>query len=168
MGVKENRDSVTVLDVLKQSSFRTQTDLDALKDVLTWFDQFQSLPIDTMVWLQCQLALIEGFTNAVRHAHHTLPADTPIEVEVSATGQFMDIKIWDQGPGFDFDATLRRKLATTNQDSEGGRGLRIMQRVADRVQYQRFSDQRNCLYIRKYFQKKTASEGAVQPQGHNG
>lgn len=141
--------SVVVLDVLKQSSFRTPTDLDALKDVLAWFDQFQSLPMDHEVWLQCQLALTEGFTNAVRHAHQGCPPETPIEVEVVATEAAVDLKIWDRGPGFDFDGMLRRKLATTDQDAEGGRGLRIVHRVADEVQYQRLPNQQNCLYIRK-------------------
>jgi serine/threonine-protein kinase RsbW len=149
-------ESVAVLDILKQSSFRTPTDLDALKDVLAWFDQFQSLPMDHEVWLQCQLALTEGFTNAVRHAHHDCPPDTPIEVEVVATPEVMDLKIWDRGPGFDFEAMLRRKLATTDQDAEGGRGLRIIHRVADEVRYQRFPNQQNCLYLRKVLTPQSA------------
>lgn len=136
--------------ILKQSRYQTKTDPKALKGVLNWFDSFRNGSIPQDVWLQCQLALIEGFTNAVRHAHSGLPDDTPIELEITTTPDYLDIKIWDQGPGFDFQAMLNRKLETTTADSEGGRGLRIMYRVADIVEYSKTPDQRNCLHIQKH------------------
>lgn len=145
------------MHILKQSIYETQTDPQALKGVLSWFDQFHSLPIPQEDWLQCQLALIEGFTNAVRHAHRGLPRDTPVAIAVSVTDTYLDIQIWDQGPGFDFQAMLNQKLKTTTSDSEGGRGLRIMYRVADRVEYTRDPDQRNCLHIRKHFSTEMGS-----------
>jgi serine/threonine-protein kinase RsbW len=125
----------------------------ALKAVLSWFDGFQALPIPPQVWLQCQLALIEGFTNVVRHAHKGLPPETPITIEVTVTDGLLDMKIWDQGPGFDFEAMLDRKLKTTTPESESGRGLRIMYRIADRVEYLHTPDQENCLHIQKRFLK---------------
>jgi len=139
------------LTILQQSTYKTQTDPQALKGVLSWFDGFHELPIPQEDWLQCQLALIEGFTNAVRHAHQGLPAETPIIITVIIAHNYLDLRIWDQGPGFDFQAMLDHKLKTTNADSEGGRGLRIMYRVADIVEYERTADQRNCLHIRKSF-----------------
>ncbi len=138
--------------ILKQSSYKTKTDLKALKGVLSWFDTFHGLPIPQEIWLQCQLALIEGFTNVVRHAHAELPPDTPIEITVAVMDDRLDIKIWDYGPGFDFEAMLHRKLQTTTPESSGGRGLRIMYRVADIVEYARLADQRNCLHIQKRFE----------------
>ena len=139
------------LNILKQSTYEAKTDPKALKGVLAWFDGFHELPIPQEDWLQCQLALIEGFTNAVRHAHKGLSAETPIAIAVIITDTFLDMRIWDHGPGFDFQAMLDQKLKTTTSDSEGGRGLRIMYRVADVVEYARTSDQRNCLHIRKRF-----------------
>lgn len=127
--------------------------------MLSWFDHFHELPIPQEDWLQCQLALIEGFTNAVRHAHRGLSHETPIAIEVVATDTYLDIKIWDQGPGFDFQAMLDQKLQTTTSDSEGGRGLRIMYRVADIVEYARTPDERNCLHIRKRFVVHPSSSG---------
>jgi serine/threonine-protein kinase RsbW len=141
------------LAILKQDVFKTITDPDELQRVLAWFDQFQGLPIPQTVWLQCQLALIEGFTNAVRHAHKQLPKTTPIKIEVTAASEYLDINIWDQGPGFDFGSTLSRKLKTTTSDSVGGRGLRIMQQVADTVEYRADGPNRNCLHICKYFSR---------------
>jgi serine/threonine-protein kinase RsbW len=150
------------LVIVKHSSFESLTDLDALQTLLQWFDGFQSLPISKAIWMQCQLALIEGFTNAVRHAHHGLPDTTPIRVEAIATQRFLDLKIWDWGPGFDFSDTLRHRQIHTDENSEGGRGLRIMERIADELHYTRHADGRNCLHIRKYFKQPITADG-VRP-----
>ena len=133
------------------SQIETQTDPTALKSVLTWFDQFRATPIPHNIWLQCQLALIEGFTNAVRHAHAGLPSTTPIRIEVSVNNCTIDICIWDYGPGFDLASVLRQKITVSNPDSEGGRGLKIMYLVADRLTYKPTSDQGNCLHLHKSF-----------------
>lgn len=135
--------------ILKRSHLQTATTLDGLQAVLIWFDQFEPLPLPREVWLQCQLALIEGFTNVVRHAHRNLPPETPIKIEVIATTTTLEIKIWDRGPGFDFENTLRHKVAALNPDNEGGRGLSIMGQVADTIQYEKNPEQGNCLHICK-------------------
>ncbi len=133
------------------SEIETRTDPTELKSVLAWFDQFQSAPIPRNIWLQCQLALIEGFTNAVRHAHADLPPVTPIRIEVAVSDRAIDIRIWDQGPGFDLATVLRHKITVNNPDSEGGRGLKIMYLVADRLTYQPAADHGNCLHLHKTF-----------------
>lgn len=136
---------------LQESYIETTTQREALKQVLAWFDQFQEAPVPHQVWLQCQLALIEGFTNALRHAHEGLPTETPIQIEVILSPQAVDIRIWDRGPGFDLESVLTCKKATTTPESEGGRGLKIMSTVADVLTYQRTSDHRNCLHIQKRY-----------------
>ncbi|MGB3137341.1 MAG: ATP-binding protein [Nodosilinea sp.] len=133
------------------SQIETHTDPKELKSVLTWFDQFQSSPIPHNVWLQCQLALIEGFTNAVRHAHAGLPMATPVHIEVAVSDRAIDIRIWDQGVGFDLALVLRNKITANNPDSEGGRGLKIMYLVADRLTYEPTPGQGNCLHLHKTF-----------------
>ncbi|ASC69304.1 Anti-sigma F factor [Halomicronema hongdechloris C2206] len=140
--------------LLQKRDIRTQSDPKALNTVLVWFDQFQELSLPHTIWLQCQLALIEGFTNAVRHAHQGLPENTPIDIEVTISQTTVDIYIWDSGPGFDLMAMLARKLRTTNHDSEGGRGLRIIHLIADQMTYQRMADHRNCLHICKHYQSE--------------
>jgi serine/threonine-protein kinase RsbW len=133
------------------SQIETQTDPTALKSVLSWFDQFQAAPIPHNVWLQCQLALIEGFTNAVRHAHAGLPPETPVRIEVTISDRAIDICIWDRGPGFDLATVLRHRITASNPDAEGGRGLKIMYLVADRLTYTPTPapDQGNCLHLYK-------------------
>lgn len=144
--------AIEPLAILKQCCCETKTDLKALKAVLAWFDGFHDLPVPQDIWLQCQLALIEGFTNVVRHAHKGLPEDTPIVIEAIATTEYLDIKVWDKGPGFDFEAMLEYKQKNTTVDSTGGRGLRIMDRVADIVEYCQVADHNNYLHIRKGFE----------------
>lgn len=134
------------------SQIETQTDPTELKSVLAWFDQFKAAPIPHNVWLQCQLAMIEGFTNAVRHAHAGLPLATLVRIEVAVSDRTIDIRIWDQGPGFDLAAVLRSKITVSDPESEGGRGLKIMYLVADRLTYEPAPDHGNCLHLHKTFE----------------
>ena len=140
-----------VLTYQHTSQIETQTDPTALKSVLAWFDQFQASPIPHNVWLQCQLALIEGFTNAVRHAHAGLAATTPVRIEVEVCDRAIDIRIWDHGPGFDLASVLRHKITISDPDAEGGRGLKIMYLVADRLTYEPVPGGGNCLHLHKTF-----------------
>lgn len=141
---------------MQRKKFQTATNQEALKQVLAWFDGFKSLDIPYDVWLQCQLALIEAVTNAIRHAHEGLPPETPVEIEVTIQPGSVDIRIWDHGPGFDLMHALEQKIATTTQDSEGGRGLRIMYQVADDISYEPLGDRRNCLHIHKSYEAKSS------------
>ena len=57
--------------------------------------------------MQGQLAVAEGFTNAVRHAHKGLPLETPIKLEVTVFNERLEIKIWDYGQPFDLEARVK-------------------------------------------------------------
>lgn len=145
-------DGFSTLTSQHTSRLQTQTDPNELKSVLAWFDQFQAAPIPHGVWLQCQLALSEGFTNAVRHAHAGLPPATPVTIEVAVGDRTIDIWIWDQGPGFDLRTVLRHRISQSDPDSEGGRGLKIMYLVADRLTYDPVPEGGNCLHLYKAFE----------------
>ena len=56
------------------------------------------------------VAVSEAFTNAVPHAHKNLPRETPIELEITVFNERLEIKIWDGGKPFDFQAKLQEKL----------------------------------------------------------
>lgn len=123
----------------------------AIPQVLAWFHQFNQSEIPEEVWLKCQLALIEGFTNAVRHAHRNLPKETAIELEVKVLHQCIEIRIWDSGTGFDLQSKLNQLTHTLSPQSEGGRGLLLMHKIADCLSYCRTEGDRNCLLlIKKY------------------
>jgi len=70
-------------------SFQVDSDLRSLDTVLKYFQQLEPAGIPQKDWLQCQLALAEGFTNAVRHAHRHLPPEIPIEIEIEITRSVM-------------------------------------------------------------------------------
>lgn len=92
-------------------SLQVNTDLNALTRVLEWFEQLKNLSLPNEVWWNLQLAVAEGFTNAVRHAHKNLPVETPVQLEIIVFNGRLELKVWDCGPYFDFDAKLKETLA---------------------------------------------------------
>ena len=82
------------------------SDLDALEPLLAWFEQLRHPAVPSPLWMQAQLGLVEGFTNAVRHAHAHLvpPPDVTISVQV-ASGLFC-VEVIDQGEPFDLELAL--------------------------------------------------------------
>lgn len=133
-----------------QESVKFNTDLNSLPQVLAWFEQFNQLPVPYPVWLECQLALVEGFTNAVRHAHASKTPDTPIDLEIAICHQAIELKIWDCGSGFNLNQSLVNPQVM-EQTAERGRGLKIIRKIADIVSYTRIG-QRNCLLIVKQYE----------------
>lgn len=135
---------------IKQAFLQVETNLDALAEVLQWFEAL-SLPLLSYdLWWQSQLALTEGFTNAVRHAHRGLPPKTPIQIEVCIFVDYLEMKIWDQGQPFDLETKLRMALnQPLDPFNPGGRGLIFMHKFTNALHYIRAADQRNCLIMRK-------------------
>ncbi|MBD2099123.1 anti-sigma regulatory factor [Trichocoleus sp. FACHB-591] len=137
--------------VHQKHHLRVNTDLNELVQVLSWFETFNQPHIPKLVWLQCQTALAEGLTNAIRHAHKHQPLETPIDIEVSSSANTLEIRIWDCGPPFDFNAKLEQVDDKVDFDSSSGRGLQILKSVADKLSYSSTEDKRNCLLIVKHY-----------------
>jgi len=137
--------------VINTSQLQVRTEIDELSQILDWFDQLQQPSIPTAVWLQCQTALAEGFTNAVRHAHKGKSIDTTITIDVTIQAHALEVRIWDQGPAFDLAPAMAAAQQLTDQEAIGGRGLVLLKRMADRVSYIRTPDNRNCLLIIKEY-----------------
>jgi len=145
---------------LRSDRIVVNSDINALTQVLDWFAQFNAPPLTYELWWFCQLVLDEGFTNAVRHAHRDLPATTPITVEVQVFSDRIEMRIWDQGLGFDLNGKLQELTQTPlDPEPEGGMGLIFLHKFVDVVDYQRYPEQQqNCLFLRKYLTKgKTGS-----------
>jgi serine/threonine-protein kinase RsbW len=132
-------------------SFEVESDLKALDTVLEYFERLDRSGISREDWLQCQLALAEGFTNAVRHAHKQLPAHVPIEIEIDLTPARVELRIWDQGPPFDLEGFLARNPDPDSRWSGRGQGLPILRKISTSLSYHRAEDDRNCLSIVKSF-----------------
>jgi serine/threonine-protein kinase RsbW len=104
-------------------SLQVKTDVNALTQVLLWFEQLKGLSLPNEVWWNFQLALAESFTNAVRHAHKNLPVETPVQLEIRVFNGRLELKVWDCGPCFDFDAKLNEILAA---DRNNGLNLEVL------------------------------------------
>jgi serine/threonine-protein kinase RsbW len=139
------------LQPIHKAHVQVNTDLNALTQVLEWFDQFNIPPLTYPIWLQCQLALAEGFTNAVRHAHEGKPTEVVIDLEVALFRGWVEIRIWDSGSPFNLEQKLQSMPSQIDCEAEGGRGLKLMQRIADSLTYTRTDDDRNCLLIVKSY-----------------
>jgi serine/threonine-protein kinase RsbW len=137
------------LNTSAQLSFQVESKLTHLEEVLSNFESLKRQWIPSKVWLQCQLALAEGFTNAVRHAHGDKPSDTPIKIQINLNSEEIIIRIWDYGKYFQLDDICLCEDENSQRDGIGGRGIRIMQQIANELSYERFPDSRNCLVIKK-------------------
>ena len=136
-----------------QFSLQVQTNLSELTKVLNWFETVVSTGLPSKVRSECEIAIAEGFTNAVRHAHKQMPRTTPIVIEVNLYSHLIKIKIWDCGKPFN----LQAKLDLIHQDShsplekENGRGLELIEKLTDSMRYLRRENKRNCLILKKQY-----------------
>lgn len=140
--------------VFHQAQLQVHSDLYQLAgQVLPWFDQLYQPSIPSGIWLRCQLALAEAFSNAVRHAHRGLPTETLIKIEVAVYEEYLELRVWDSGPSFDFQRKLQEELAVSNLEGGGGRGIKLMYDIADELSYNRIGEQQNCLLLVKFFDR---------------
>ncbi|NES17507.1 MAG: anti-sigma regulatory factor [Symploca sp. SIO3E6] len=135
--------------MFKLDRLQVKSDLALQAQVQKWFEEFYSQNTPQMSnWEQqfyrLNLALAEGFSNAVRHAHQELPSETTIEIELAIQDNLIEIRIWDQGKPFDPN-TIKEPAPGTL--CEGGYGWFLLRRLSDKVVYQRCQDGRNCLLI---------------------
>ncbi|MEC4815261.1 MAG: anti-sigma regulatory factor [Scytonema sp. PMC 1069.18] len=141
-----------MLSIVQQDHLAVKSELKLLNQVQQWFEAFCLQNLPQLGWSESQLyrlnlALAEGFTNAVRHAHRALPPETTIEIDVSLWNDRLEIRIWDQGKPFNPDAIAEPEPGTLQV---GGYGWFLLRRLADCVVYERGADGRNCLLIVKY------------------
>lgn len=137
---------------VKQYSLQVKTELEALKEVLHWFEGLVFPLVPQKMGWQCEVALVEAFTNAVRHAHQNLPQNTPIDLEVELQPNFLEMRIWDRGQPFDLNAKLLKGEQDAHSiEKEGGRGLQFIKKLTDELQYLNLPNHRNCLIMRKKY-----------------
>jgi serine/threonine-protein kinase RsbW len=143
-----------MLGIMQHDQLTIKSELKLLNQVQQWFEDFSLKYLSQLGWTETQLyrlnlALAEGFTNAVRHAHRTLPPETTIEIEVSLWINKIELRIWDHGKPFDPNAIAEPEPGTLQV---GGYGWFLLRRLADRVVYER-EDGRNCLVIVKHLKE---------------
>ena len=80
--------------------------------------------------ISCELALVEACNNAVLYVKPSRQFD-PIEIELRCDESLIEIRVHDHTDGFD----LPQKAELAEEESEGGRGIFIMQSIMDSVGY---------------------------------
>jgi serine/threonine-protein kinase RsbW len=90
-----------------------------------------------------RLALVEAYSNVVRHAHKE-KAELPVVMCLEMKDSDIALEVWDHGQGYDLATYLP---PDPEQKQEGGYGWLIMNRLMDRVEYRLQIDGRNCLKL---------------------
>ncbi|AFZ01817.1 ATP-binding protein [Calothrix sp. PCC 6303] len=145
--------------LIRNSSLQVASDLDAMITVVEWFDQLNCSFLPEQLWVEAQTALIEGFTNVVRHAHSHLSPQTPVDLEVQICHEYFQIRIWDQGDPFDLEAALEDLSQETgdqafnplNRDKHWGCifFLKLQRDYHWTISYTCGIGNKNCLLLRK-------------------
>lgn len=90
-----------------------------------------------------RLALVEAYSNVVRHAHRDQP-NLPVLIRLELQDRDLALEIWDHGKGFDLSTYLP---PTPDDKQENGYGWLIMNRLMDRVEYRLQVNGQNCLKL---------------------
>ncbi|MEU9701338.1 ATP-binding protein [Streptomyces sp. NPDC014870] len=92
--------------------------------------------VDPDVSYDLSVALTEACANAVEHGGDTGsgPASEAYRVTAYLDGETCRIEVADAGPGF---AGVARPAAAVPSDAESGRGLRLIEELADHVHFGR-------------------------------
>jgi serine/threonine-protein kinase RsbW len=135
------------------------SDLHGLSRVQNWFRQYCVESSPDGFWLKQEVpplnvALTEGVSNAMRHAHQTLPIETEIDIDLKLWNDRIEIRVWDYGQPFDPNSV---EEPIPGVPRLGGYGWFLMRRLTDQVRYERSQDGRNCLVMVKEKTKKRIS-----------
>ena len=84
---------------------------------------------------RCKLVLRELVDNALEHGCVDRP-DAVARAECHVTDNYARILVSDDGPGFDYEAKLKEEQQTALGPSRRGRGLLLINRLSNRVDYQ--------------------------------
>ncbi|GIV59556.1 ATP-binding protein [Rhodocaloribacter litoris] len=88
----------------------------------------------------------EAFTNAIEHGNRLDP-DKKVTVELSAEPDRIEVWVEDQGPGFDREDVVD-PLQKENLLEDSGRGLFLIEQLADEVRYEQSGRRIGMIFLR--------------------
>lgn len=131
-----------------KSELHVPSDLNYLNIVENWLLGCLKIQLGESVdWSRqssrLRLALVEAYSNVVRHAHKEQP-NLPILLRLEFNERDIALEIWDYGVGFDMSTYFP---PNPDDRQEGGYGWLIMNRLMDKVEYHLQVDGANCLKL---------------------
>jgi serine/threonine-protein kinase RsbW len=131
-----------------KTELHVPSDLNFINIVESWLLGCLELKLGESVdWsrqrVRLRLALVEAYTNAVRHAHKE-QSNLPILLRLELKDRDLSLEIWDYGEGFDMSTYFP---PNPMEKKEGGYGWLIMSRIMDKVEYQLQVNGANCLKL---------------------
>jgi serine/threonine-protein kinase RsbW len=142
--------------LIYQSDIQVTTHLSEVTIALKWFEEFHRPPLTHQLWQQAKIALMEGLTNAIRHAHQDLPRPMPIDLNAKLFSHGIQILIWDYGAPFDLEELLNSLSQSLSDPSERKAhwGGVLLRKLRDKHNWticytcpSPETDDRNCLLI---------------------
>ena len=111
------------------------------------------------------LVLTEAMTNAICHANANDPSKE-VHIIITISGPTLNIKVYDQGQGFDISALPVPDFAG---DSDQGRGVYIIRSLMDEVHYRKSStghvlDMTKILYTEEGSTAKSCNKSPKPPK----
>jgi serine/threonine-protein kinase RsbW len=131
-----------------KSELHVPSDLNYLNIVESWLLGCLKVQLGESVdWTRqssrLRLALVEAYSNVVRHAHKE-QANLPVLLRLELKERDIALEVWDYGEGYDMSTYLE---PSPLDKQEGGYGWLIMNRLMDKVEYQLQVDGANCLKL---------------------
>ncbi|WP_016950173.1 anti-sigma regulatory factor [Anabaena sp. PCC 7108] len=131
-----------------KSELHVPSDLSFVNIVETWLLGCLKIQLGESVdWseqsVRLRLALVEAYSNVVRHAHKDKP-NLPVLLRLELKDSELSIEVWDYGEGFDLSTYF---APNPTEKQEGGYGWLIMNRLMDKVEYKLQVDGANCLKL---------------------
>ena len=99
-----------------------------------------------------ELGVTEACTNVLKHAKSE---NEQYNVEVQVDGATCIVRVTDAGTGFDPGAA---RVASESLSAEGGRGIRLMEALADNIQFVSKPEDGTVVFLEK---RLSLEEGAV-------
>ena len=139
----------------KEKSF--DANLRELHSMLGWVREgLENGGLKDVEMRRIEIALEEGLVNIISYAYQGGEGKITLSIE-QIKGEFVEIRIEDSGRPFNPLSHKREidPLTPVEDLEEGGLGILFMQKLMDKVEYQRIRE-KNILTLRKFLPKKLA------------
>jgi len=129
---------------------------DACRQARDFFSAAGLVEAEVDAW---ELVLAEAANNAVNYTEGAAK-ELPIRVDLLVAGTWVEVRVTDHSPGFDWPDQAELPLP----DTESGRGLFLIQSLTDQARYLR-SHRENCLVLGKHHLAIRQSPLALATEG---